>query len=183
MHQFMFRLTTLWMIVMSVTTGSAAEPVPIAGIVAPNVVAVSPTLVTAGQPSHESLLGLKAAGYAAVINLAPGNTPDAINDEAQILQSQGIEFVHVPIPWQSPEAEHLQATAAALTRLLGKKVLVHCQMNMRASAITFLYRTIYANETPAVAWIDLKRVWTPNEQWMKFIDEQLRAKGIVFKTE
>ncbi len=185
MRLFMSR-PALWTIVLvgcATMSFAAEQPAPVAGIVAPNVVLVSPTLVTAGQPNRESLLGLKSAGYSAVIDLAPGNTPDAVADEAQILQSQGIEFVHVPIPWQSPEAKHLEATAAALTRLQGKKVLVHCQMNMRASAITFLYRTIYAKEAPATAWTDLKRVWTPNGQWAKFIDEQLRAHGIVFKTE
>lgn len=162
---------------------AAAAPAPIAGIVAPNVVVISPTLVTAGQPTRESLLRLKAEGYAAVISLAPGNTADAVTDEAEILKAQGIEFVHVPIPWQAPEAQHLQATAAALSRLKGQKVLVHCQMNMRASAVTFLYRTVYAKEDPAAAWADVKQLWTPKDQWAKFIEEQLHAGGIAFKAE
>src|SRR6187549_3252807 len=127
-------------------------PAPVAGIVAPNVVVATPLLVTAGQPDRASLLKLKSEGYAAVISLAPGNTADAVRDEAEILKAQGIEFVHVPIPWQKPEASHLEATAAALKRYQGQKVLVHCQMNMRASAVTFLYRAIYAKEDPAAAW-------------------------------
>jgi protein tyrosine phosphatase (PTP) superfamily phosphohydrolase (DUF442 family) len=162
---------------------AATPPAPIAGIVAPNVVVISPTLVTAGQPTRESLLGLKAEGYDAVIYLAPGDTADAVADEAQLLKAQGIEFVHVPIPWQAPEAQHLQATARALSRLQGKKVLVHCQMNMRASAVTFLYRTLYAKEDSAAAWADVKKVWTPRDQWAKFVDEQLQAGGSTFKAE
>ena len=163
--------------------GQPNRPQPFAGIVAPNVVVISPTLVTAGQPTRESLQGLKAEGYQAVIYLAPGDSRDAVPDEAEILKSQGIEFVHVPIPWQAPEAKHLEATAAALNRLQGQKVLVHCQMNMRASAVTFLYRTVYAKEDPATAWADVKKLWTPKDQWAKFIDEQLRAGGIAFKAE
>jgi protein tyrosine phosphatase (PTP) superfamily phosphohydrolase (DUF442 family) len=162
---------------------AAAPPAPIAGIVAPNVVVVTPNLVTAGQPTRESLLRLKAEGYAAVISLAPGNTADAVADQAEILKAQGIEFVHVPIPWQTPEASHLAATAAALQRYQGRKVLVHCQMNMRASAVTFLYRAIYAKEDPAAAWADVKKTWTPNGQWAKFVDEQLLANGIAFKAQ
>ncbi len=161
----------------------ADAPKPIAGIVAPNVVVATPLLVTAGQPDRASLLKLKAEGYAAVISLAPGNTADAVADEAEILRAQGIEFVHVPIPWQAPEASHLQATAAALKRYQGKKVLVHCQMNMRASAVTFLYRTIYAQEEPAAAWVAVKKVWTPKDQWAKYVDEQLLVNGIAFKAE
>ncbi len=109
--------------------------------------------------------------------------PDAVKDQAEILAAQGIEFVHIPIPWQAPEAKHLQATAAALNRLQGQKVLLHCQMNMRASALAFLYRTVYMKEDPATAWVDVKRLWTPKDQWAGFIDEQLHAGGIAFKTE
>jgi hypothetical protein len=82
-----------------------------------------------------------------------------------------------------PEASHLAATAAALQRYPGQKVLVHCQMNMRASAVAFLYRAIYAREDPALAWADVKKVWTPRDQWAKYVDDQLRANGIAFKTE
>ncbi|MEO6079497.1 MAG: protein tyrosine phosphatase family protein [Steroidobacteraceae bacterium] len=162
---------------------AAAAPQSIAGIVAPNVVAISPLLVTAGQPDRASLLRLKSEGYAAVISLSPADARDAVPDEAAIVKSQGLEFIHIPIPWQTPEASHLQATAAALQRLQGRKVLVHCQMNMRASAITFLYRVIHAREEPAVAFGDMKKVWTPTDQWAKFVDEQLRANGVTVKTE
>lgn len=166
------------------TSAMAADaPRPIAGIVAPNVMVATPLLVTAGQPDRASLLKLKSEGYAAVISLAPGNTADAVSDEAEILKAQGIEYVHVPIPWQAPEASHLAATAAALKRYEGQKVLVHCQMNMRASAVTFLYRAIYAKEDPAVAWTAVKKVWTPKDQWAKYVDDQLRANGITFKPE
>jgi protein tyrosine phosphatase (PTP) superfamily phosphohydrolase (DUF442 family) len=156
-------------------------PTPVAGIVAPNVRVISPLLVTAGQPDRASLQRLKAEGYAAVISLAPGNTADAVPDQAQILAAQGVEFVHIPIPWQAPEAAHLESMAAAMQRLKGKKVLVHCQMNMRASALTFLYRTIHEKEDPAKAWADVKPLWTPTNQWAAFIDGQLRAAGIAFE--
>ena len=167
--------------VLALPAMTAEPPAPVAGIVAPNVVVITPTLVTAGQPTRESLQGLKAAGYAAVISLAPGTTPDAVKDEADILRAQGIEYVHVPIPWQTPEASHLKATAEALNRLQGQKVLLHCQMNMRASAVTFLYRTIHEKVDPAIAWGDVKPLWTPTNQWAAFIDTQLRTHGIAFE--
>lgn len=163
---------------------TAADPAPaspVAGIIAPNVRVISPLLVTAGQPDRASLQQLKAHGYAAVISLSPGNTSDAVPDQAEILAAQGVEFVHIPIPWQTPEAKHLDAMAVAMQRLKGKKVLVHCQMNMRASAITFLYRAIHEKVDPAVAWGDVKPLWTPTNQWAGFIGAQLRAHGIAFE--
>jgi protein tyrosine phosphatase (PTP) superfamily phosphohydrolase (DUF442 family) len=164
----------------AIAAETAAAPSPVAGIVAPNVRVISPLLVTAGQPDRVSLQRLKAEGYAAVISLAPGNTPDAVPDQAAILAAQGVEFVHIPIPWQTPEAKHLEEMAAAMQRLKGRKVLVHCQMNMRASALTFLYRTIHEKEDPAMAWSDVKPLWTPTNQWAEFINGQLRAHRIAF---
>ena len=137
----------------------------------------------AGQPTRESLQGLKSHGYDAVIYLAPGDSADAVPDEAALLKAQGIEFVHVPIPWNAPETKHLTATADAMKRLQGKKVLVHCQLNMRASAVTFLYRTIHAKEDPATAWLDVKKLWTPRDQWATFVSNELAANNIPFKAE
>lgn len=162
---------------------SMPPPVHVAGVTAPNVVVMGPELVTAGQPTRESLQGLAAEGYSAVIYLAPGDSAEAVKDERQILEKQGIEFVHVPVPWQAPEAHHFASTAAALQRLKGRKVLLHCQMNMRASAFAFLYRAIHLREDPARAWADVKALWTPHGQWARFIDEQLSAASIPFKAE
>lgn len=162
---------------------AAEATAPVAGIVAPNVRVISPLLVTAGQPDRTSLQRLKAEGYDAVISLTPGDARDAIPDQAAILAAQGVEYVHIPIPWQSPEAKHLEDMTAAMQRLKGRKVLVHCQMNMRASALTFLYRTIHEKEDPARAWGDVKALWTPAGQWGAFIDAQLKAHGIRFEAK
>jgi protein tyrosine phosphatase (PTP) superfamily phosphohydrolase (DUF442 family) len=184
-HAFRTLLALLGCAGFTATAAAASAPAapaaPVAGIVAPNVRVINALLVTAGQPDRASLQRLKAEGYAAVISLAPGNTADAVPDQAAILAAQGVEFVHIPIPWQTPEAKHLEAMAAVMQRLKGRKVLVHCQMNMRASALTFLYRTIYAKEDPATAWADVKPLWTPAEQWAQFINGQLRAHGIAFE--
>lgn len=118
---------------------------------APNVVAIDSKLVTAGQPSAEALSGLKAEGFDAVIYLAPSSVDDAVKDEPAILARQGIEFVHIAIPFGAPTEAHFEAVAAALTRLKDKKVLVRCQVNMRASTMVFLYRVVQRMESPSSA--------------------------------
>jgi protein tyrosine phosphatase (PTP) superfamily phosphohydrolase (DUF442 family) len=179
-------IASLFALAASAVMSAAApqvEPVTLDGVTAANVVVVNPKLVTAGQPSRESLQNLKKHGYDAVIYLAPGDSRDAIADQAEILKSQGIEYVHVPIPWNAPEAAHLKATAEAMKNFQGKKVLVHCQLNMRASAITFLYRVIHAKEDPAMALADMKKVWVPRDQWATFVEAELKASGIDFQVK
>jgi protein tyrosine phosphatase (PTP) superfamily phosphohydrolase (DUF442 family) len=147
---------------------------------APNVVAIDDTLVTSGQPTRESLAALKSEGFAAVIYLAPNDVIDAIANEGEILQAQAIEFVHVPIVFKTPTPAEVEQVAKALDRLAGRKVLVHCQVNMRASAVTFLYRAAYLGVDPAKAYESVTRVWVPEGPWKQLVIDVLATRGIAF---
>ncbi|MBC7601321.1 MAG: hypothetical protein H7255_01495, partial [Ramlibacter sp.] len=61
-------------------------------LTAPNVVTISPSLVTSGQPTAASLKSLGSDGFAAVIYLAPTNSVDAIAGEADMVRAQGMEW-------------------------------------------------------------------------------------------
>jgi len=148
---------------------------------APNVVEISPTLVTAGQPTASALRSLAALQFDAVIYLAPFTVPDAIAEEPALLQSQGIEFVHIPIPFARPSEAHLAQLNEALNRLRSKRVLVHCQVNMRASTLVFLHRVIVDHEAPALAYEAVTRVWSPRGPWETLMVEQLRKHAIAFE--
>lgn len=147
---------------------------------APNVIPITPQLVTSGQPTAASLAVLRQAGFDAVIYLAPGTVPNAIANEKQLLEAQGIEFVHVPIPFGTPTAEHFHAVDEALVRLQGRKVLVHCEVNMRASSMVFMHRVLTLKEDPALAYRSVSAVWSPRGVWRKLIEEQLQAGGVKF---
>ena len=148
---------------------------------APNVVPIDAQLVTSGQPTRTSLTHLRKEGFDAVIYLAPSTVEDAIQDEPALLRSQGITFVHVPIVFSKPTPADVEAAAAALERLRGKKVLVHCQVNMRASSIVFLYRAIWRHEDPAKAYESVTRVWVPEGSWKRLIADELKDHGIRFE--
>jgi protein tyrosine phosphatase (PTP) superfamily phosphohydrolase (DUF442 family) len=148
---------------------------------APNVVVISSRLVTSGQPTAVALAGLKADGFEAVLYLAPFTVPHAVKDEAEILERQGIAFVHIPIPFGQPTAEHARAVSRALERLGDRKVLVHCEINLRASSMVFLHRATVLREDPARAYASVTAVWSPSGPWWKLIDEQLRAAGVTFE--
>jgi protein tyrosine phosphatase (PTP) superfamily phosphohydrolase (DUF442 family) len=150
-------------------------------VTAPNVVVIEPNLVTSGQPSAAALVSLKAEGFEAVIYLAPSSVSDAVKDEPALLSKQGIEYVHVPIPFGAPTEVHFEAVSAELTRLKSKKVLVHCQVNMRASTMVFLHRVVRRKESPSGAYESVTRVWSPQGPWKDMAQGVLRKHGIEFE--
>ena len=148
---------------------------------APNVVDISPRLVTSGQPSAESLANLKALGFEAVIYLAPPTVQDAVRDEPLIVTRQGLTFVNIPIRFDNPTEADFDTFAGVLTGLENRKVLVHCQINLRASSFVFLYRAIVLKEDPRIAYEAVTRIWQPDAAWRRLIEEQLRKHKIAFE--
>ena len=151
-----------------------------ARVSAPNAVVISPKLVTSGQPSAAMLAQLGAQGFGAVVYLAPLTVYDAVREEPAILEKQGITFTHIPINFNRPSDADFEAFVAALQGFGDRKVLVHCQVNMRASSMVFLYRTIALKEAPEVAYEAVSRVWSPDGVWKQFIVTQLRKNGVAF---
>jgi len=148
---------------------------------APNPVEIHPFLITSGQPTQQALAGLGSQGFQAVIYLAPSSVPDAVKDEPDLLKRQGIEFIHIPIPFNAPKEEHVVAVSEALVRLKDKKVLVHCQVNMRASAMVFLHRVVTLKEEPDQAYEAVTRVWSPEGPWRTLIVDQIKKHKIAFQ--
>lgn len=163
---------------LSALTASARPGDP--AIRAPNVVAISPGIVTSGQPTAEALARLSEQGFTAVIYLAPPTVEDAIPNEREIVLRQGLEFVNIPIPFGKPTQADFEQFVAAMNRLKGGKVLVHCQVNMRASTMTFLYRTTVLHEAPEQAYEAVARVWSPKGPWKQLIVTQLGKARIAF---
>ena len=148
----------------------------------PNLVEISPKIVTSGQPTAQALETLGKQNVEVVIFLVPDGTAGNVADEAAILKQQGITFVHIPIPFGAPTADHYAAFASAMSKHTGKKVLVHCEINLRASSMVFLYRVIALKHDPHLAYGSVTKVWTPRGAWKPFIDDMLRRHGVEFET-
>ena len=148
---------------------------------APNIVVISPRLVTSGQPTAASLSRLREQGFEAVIYLAPPTVADAVPAEAEIVRKQGLEFVNIPINFGKPTEAHFEEFSAVMQKFHDRKVLVHCQVNMRASTMTFLYRVIIGKEKPDLAYVSVAQVWSPEGPWKNLIITQLRKAAIDFE--
>lgn len=148
--------------------------------VAPNVVVISPRLVTSGQPTASALAQLASQGFGAVIYLAPPTVSDAVRDEAAILERQRVAYVNIPIPFSHPTEAHFDSFTAALAQFSDHKVLVHCQVNMRASSMVFLHRVIVEREPAELAYESVARIWSPTGPWKSLIVTMLRKHGNAF---
>ena len=125
---------------------------------------------TAGQPTEAELAAVKAAGYKAVINLLPAESPNALPEEGRIVSGLGLEYVHIPVDWGNPVVADVERFFDVMDAQRDRRVFVHCAANMRVSAFMYLHRTLRQHIPPAEAVADLHRIWTPNEIWQRFMD-------------
>ncbi len=138
---------------------------------------LSPSLATAGQPFRHLFPAIQSAGFESVVNLAMPDSLDAIADEAELVRSMGMEHVSIPVIWEHPTLEDLDAFFVCMDGRQGKKLFVHCARNMRVSSFVFLYRVLRLGWTHEAARPDLLAIWQPNPTWQAFIDLALRRAG------
>ena len=109
----------------------------------------------------------------AVINLALPTSDNAIPSEGSIVTGLGMSYFHIPIDFQSPQAQDFRTFCQLMQAYEGRKVFVHCAANMRVSAFIFLYRVKCLGIPITEAELDLHTIWQPDEVWSRFIEEQL----------
>ena len=146
-----------------------------------NYVAATERLHTAGQPSATTLATLAEQGFELVVNLAPPSNDGAVPEEGKLIAEDGPTYVNIPVSWQKPTYQDFELFSAVMNGARERKVLVHCQLNMRASAFTFLYRVIHEGVAPEEAMQALRTVWIPRDQWAEFTADVLARHNVDFK--
>lgn len=130
-------------------------------------------LWTSGQLSRDDIARLPALGIEAVINLATPASSNALAGEAELVAGAGIPYFQIPVAWENPFDEQLDLFFSLLAALYGRKLWVHCAMNMRVSAFVYLYRRIILGEDEQAASFPLREVWQPDAVWQAFIEAAL----------
>jgi protein tyrosine phosphatase (PTP) superfamily phosphohydrolase (DUF442 family) len=156
---------------------------------------VSDRLTTSGVVGAKRLKALASQGYEAVVNLLPDASEHAIADERDIVESQRLEYIYIPVDFKAPRRSDFtrfsQALdrlsekkihvsdftrfSQALDRLSEKKIHVHCAANYRVSAFYSLYAVSRGRWSPDQAREFIRSVWRPADHpgWSGFIDELL----------
>ena len=131
-------------------------------------------LWTSGQLTESDIAQLPLLGIEVVINLAMPDTPNALQGEAEMIAGLGLTYIQIPVPWEQPKMEQFEQFTQILEALKGRKLWVHCVLNMRVSVFIYLYRKLILHESDDDASSLMREVWEPNEIWHKYIDDVSR---------
>ena len=141
-----------------------------------NFLALSETLVTGGMPNEEQLQDAARRGVDVVINLAPHEVSNALPGETELVTSLGMQYINIPVIWNTPTKDGLDRFMDVMDENPGKKILVHCQANFRATAFVALYRILRQGWNAEKAMEGMHQIWDAEDYpiWKMFIEENLK---------
>lgn len=127
-------------------------------------------LFSSAQPSIEQLKLIKEYGCSTVINLALSNAPNHIENEDRICLDLGLNYIHIPIDWETPSAEQCLLVLDLIDHLVQNEIVwIHCTKNDRSSCLMYVYRQFYMNMDMPTSQDLLHEIWEPNETWTGLI--------------
>ncbi len=100
---------------------------------------ISNKLHSSAQPTVADFKMIKEAGIACVINLARVDSPNAIINEAQVVEENDLHYVRIPVDFKKPAVHDLEFFFNTMEQHNDKSILVHCAYNWRVSYFIYLY--------------------------------------------
>ena len=141
-----------------------------------NFLALSENLLTGGMPTKEQLADAARQGVQLVINLAPHEVSNALPGETELVTSLGMQYINIPVIWNTPTKDGLDRFMDAMDQNRDKKILVHCQANFRATAFVALHRILRQGWNTDEAMEGMNQIWDTEDYpiWKMFIEENLK---------
>ncbi|MDH5229252.1 MAG: protein tyrosine phosphatase family protein [Gammaproteobacteria bacterium] len=134
----------------------------------PNFRVVDSEIFTAGQPSRDQFSIIAEEGFETVINLAMLDSLGALEDEAAVVKSFKMEYVHIPVPFDAPELSQFLRFEKVLLDLKQEACFIHCIANKRVSVFMYLFAIRHRKDAQEIERMMLS-VWQPNKVWRVFI--------------
>ncbi|RZV50971.1 MAG: phosphatase [Pseudomonadales bacterium] len=148
-----------------------------------NMVEISDTLTTSGQPQAAYFDALAEQGFELIVNLAPPESHGSLENEGGLVGERGMTYVNIPVNWDAPAEEHFEFFRKVMAESRPMNTLVHCQVGFRASTFTFLFRVIEEGVEPDEALESVHAAWVPNETWTEFANRFLSEHGIGYQLD
>ncbi len=77
-------------------------------------------LTTSGRVHPEGLKALASRGYEVVVNLLPDTSEHATPGEREIVESQSIEYIYLPVDFKQPKLSDFVLFSDAMDRIAGE---------------------------------------------------------------
>lgn len=129
-------------------------------------------ITLSGQPSEAQLAEIQALGVTHIVNLGPLSNKGALEDEAGTVAALGMEYVYIPVDFENPTEQDFSEFCAALDRLKGQTIHVHCIYNARVSAFFYRYAIAGFGGDAAKAFALMDGIWRPGGVWAAFIGDE-----------
>ncbi len=117
-------------------------------------------------------------GFERVTYIAFTNNLNALPDADLMVKGLGMEYMQIPVDFANLRPSEYYAFADSMVRNEGCKTLLHCQVNARATAFSFLYRVINKDVPVDQAKADVNTVWQLNKIWRDLIFVVLEENGV-----
>jgi protein tyrosine phosphatase (PTP) superfamily phosphohydrolase (DUF442 family) len=133
-------------------------------------------LSSSGMPTVDQMKSVAEAGVELVINLAPHDVPDAIQDEPVLVESLGMQYINIPVNWNTPTRNGLNIFMDVMDANKDKKIHVHCEANFRASAFITMYRILRLGWESEKAFAVMHTIWDEDAYpvWKMFIEDAIK---------
>jgi len=116
-------------------------------------------VTTSGKLEQGDPARLASLGVRHIINLALDDHPEALANEAEAMAAHGIAYTHIPVPFDAPTREHIDAMNKAIASG-AKPVHVHCIANYRVTAF-FYVLDCASGVAEQEARAHMAKVWDP----------------------
>ena len=130
-------------------------------VVIRNFLRLSDRITTSGRLTPDDPERLAAMGARRVIYLAMADHPEAVPDADNAMARAGLDYTHIPVPWDAPDERHYRAFVEAL-EADDTPVHVHCIMNWRVSAFLYRWRCEQGMDE-AEARAQMEEIWSPEK--------------------
>ena len=134
-------------------------------------------LSSSGMPTVEQMKSVAEAGVQLVINLAPHDVLNAIQDETELVESLGMTYINIPVNWNTPNEDGLNIFMDAMDAYMDKKIHVHCEANFRASAFITMHRILRLGWNAEEAFGVMHTIWDEDAYpvWKMFIKNAIQS--------
>ena len=132
---------------------------------------INSQLATGGHFTDDGVTAIAEQGVTLVVDLRD-EPPEG---QEQLLAAVGIRWVNVPVVWKEPKLADFEEFSRVMTENENENILVQCQANYRASAMTYAYRVARAGVPESEAREDLEAIWVPEGTWEAYVHEVLEV--------